>query len=400
MILPRLRMGLDIRPTSDPQRPGLFMRDHYRYSDAWIVIPPVLAEVLRFFDGAHTEQDLQAELARLTGHVDTSVAAHLVEVLDQSGFLENATFSQLRESRHRAFAESPVRSAVHAGSGYPNEAGALRSFVQGFLEGPAPVLQPGVLGIAAPHVSPGGGRQSYGAAYRRLTPDLRDRTFVILGTSHYGQANRFGLTRKPFETPLGTTRTDPALLNELASQPAVIMEDYCQVIEHSIEFQVLFLQYLYGPDVRVLPLLCGSFGPSIQSGGRPEDDDAVRRLFGTLGAIAARDADRLFWVMGVDMAHIGIRYGDSVAALAERDQMLLVRERDSDRIASLNAGDPEAFWEKVSENRDDLRWCGSAPLYTFMRVVPDVRGTLESYEQWNIDAESVVSFAGISFAKT
>ena len=399
MNLPRLRMGLDIRPTSDPQRPGLLMRDNYRYSDAWIVIPPVLSEVLRFFDGAHTEQDLQAELGRLTGQTDPSVAGHLIEVLDRSGFLENATFSQLRESRHRAFAESPVRSALHAGSGYPNEADALRVFVQGFLEGPSPVVQPGVLGIAAPHVSPGGGRQSYGAAYRALAPDLRDRTFIILGTSHYGQANRFGLTRKPFETPLGTTRTDPVLLNELAEQKAVIMEDYCQVIEHSIEFQVLFLQYLYGPEVRVLPLLCGSFWPSIESGGRPEDDDAVRRLFGTLGAIAARDADRLFWVMGVDMAHIGTRYGDSVAALAERDQMLRVRERDSDRIASLNAGDPEAFWDKVSENRDDLRWCGSSPLYTFMRVVPDARGTLQSYEQWNIDAESVVSFAGISFAK-
>jgi AmmeMemoRadiSam system protein B len=392
-------MGLDIRPSSDPHHPGLLLRDHYRYSDAWIVLPPILTEVLRFFDGAHTAEDLEFELRRLTGQADGSAAQQLIEALDRSGFLENLTFSQLRESRHRAFAESPVRSAVHAGSGYPNEADALRAFIQGYLEGPAPAVQPGALGVAAPHVSPSGARQSYGAAYRGLTPDLRDRTFVILGTSHYGQANRFGLTRKPFETPLGTTRTDPALLNELAEQPAVVMEDYCHVIEHSIEFQVLFLQYLYGADVKILPLLCGSFGPSIFSGGRPEDDDTVRRFFGTLGAIAARDADRLFWVMGVDMAHIGIRYGDSVAALAERDQMLRVRERDRDRISSLNAGDPEAFWDKVSENQDDLRWCGSSPLYTFMRVLPAARGTLQSYEQWNIDAESVVSFAGISFAK-
>jgi len=38
-------------------------------------------------------------------------------------------------------------------------------------------------------------------------------------------------------------------------------------------------------------------------------------------------------------------------------------------------------------------------MYTFMQIAPDARGTLQHYEQWNIDAQSVVSFAGISFAK-
>jgi hypothetical protein len=33
-----------------------------------------------------------------------------------------------------------------------------------------------------------------------------------------------------------------------------------------------------------------------------------------------------------------------------------------------------------------------------MKAVPGARGTLERYEQWNIDENSVVSFAGISFA--
>jgi hypothetical protein len=42
-------------------------------------------------------------------------------------------------------------------------------------------------------------------------------------------------------------------------------------------------------------------------------------------------------------------------------------------------------------------WCGSSPLYTFLKVRPGARGSVERYEQWNIDAESVVSFAGMSF---
>ena len=40
-----------------------------------------------------------------------------------------------------------------------------------------------LVGIAAPHVSPEGGWQSYRAAYAALGPADADRTFVILGTS-------------------------------------------------------------------------------------------------------------------------------------------------------------------------------------------------------------------------
>jgi hypothetical protein len=32
-----------------------------------------------------------------------------------------------------------------------------------------------------------------------------------------------------------------------------------------------------------------------------------------------------------------------------------------------------------------------------MKAVPQARGKLRRYEQWNIDEQSVVSFAGISF---
>jgi hypothetical protein len=33
-----------------------------------------------------------------------------------------------------------------------------------------------------------------------------------------------------------------------------------------------------------------------------------------------------------------------------------------------------------------------------MKAVPRARGTLRRYEQWNIDEQSVVTFAGISFS--
>jgi MEMO1 family protein len=206
------------------------------------------------------------------------------------------------------------------------------------------------------------------------------------------------LTHKPFETPFGRTRIDQTLVAELEAQPAAMVEDYCHTIEHSIEFQVLFLQAIYGADVRILPLLCGSFGRTMHAGEFPEDDDHVKRFLGALGGIAEQEKERLFWVLGVDMAHMGTRFGDTFAAHADCDEMTLVRERDMLRIERVNASDARGFWNLIKEDQDDLKWCGSSPIYTFMKAVPQARGTLHHYQQWNIDEKSVVSFAGISFA--
>jgi MEMO1 family protein len=399
--MPRLRANLDFMPSPAPDRPGLLIRDAYQYSDVTLIIPPGLVECLSCFDGESTELDLRQELVRITGDLQVGeLQRNLVATLAESGFLEDSTYARMREERHRQFAAEPRREPSHAGSAYPEEPGALRETMNQWMIGPT-ALDGGLVGIAAPHVSPEGGWRSYQAVYSALKPEYSDRTFVVLGTSHYGEPERFGLTRKPFATPLGESAVDLPLLETLAQGAggAILMEDYCHAIEHSIEFQVLFLQHVYGPGIRILPILCGSFAHSIYQGGAPEDDEHVRRFLGVLGELSAREGDRLFWVLGIDMAHMGRRYGDPFAALADEDEMIRVASRDRLRIDRVNAGDAAGFWELVQERRDDLKWCGSAPLYTFLKAVPHARGELGRYEQWNIDEQSVVSFAGISFRK-
>jgi AmmeMemoRadiSam system protein B len=399
MILPRLRADLDFMVSPVTNQPGLLIRDSLRYSDHMLVIPSPLVNVLTFFDGTRTDLDLRRELRHSLNLPETDeVADKLIESLSNAGFLVDDTYVKLKDARQRAFAKSSVREAAYAGSAYPAELGPLQDLMHGYL-GSAETTQDRVIGIAAPHVSPKGGWQCYLAAYGALTPDLLDRTFVVLATSHYGQPDKFGLTRKPFKTPFGTTRTNDRLVTELEAQPAVLMEDYCHAVEHSIEFQVLFLQAIYGPEVQILPILCGSFGKHIREGGFPEDDEDVKRFLGALGDIAEREKDRLFWVLGVDMAHMGVRYGDNCAARADQDQMVLVRERDELRIARVIASDARGFWNLVEENgNDDLKWCGSSVIYSFMKAVPHAVGTLRRYEQWNIDEKSVVSYAGITFS--
>jgi AmmeMemoRadiSam system protein B len=399
-------MTLDFIPSPSREDPGLFVRDPYRFSDAMLLVPPPLVECLECFDGHHSDLDLRASLVRITGRIETEeVARHLTETLANAGFLEDETFARMQTGKRREFAAMPVREPSHAGSAYPADAEELRRTMTQYMTeaseaSPAPA-DDGLFAIVAPHVSPSGGWQSYQAAYRALRPEHRDRTFVILATSHYGTPEKFGLTRKNFRTPLGESRTDRQLVDRLAERggAAVEMEDYCHSFEHTIELQMIFLQHLMGPEVKILPILCGSYAHSIYRGGKPEDDDGVKRFLDALGELGEREGDRLFWILGVDMAHMGARYQDRFECIAGQGVMANVAERDEQRIARINALDAQGFWDLVQERHDDLKWCGSSPFYTFLKTAPQARGELLRYEQWNIDEHSVVSFAGMAFRR-
>jgi len=413
--LPRLRADLDIMPSSMPDQPGLIVRDPFRFSLKTLLIPPLLARCLSCFDGQHDDGDLRAMLTRLSGKVAVADAARkLVRSLRDAGFLDDDRFAEMRGAREREFAARGERASAHAGSGYPSEPGALTDTLAGYFTGVSDkavaarkargkAAPNGLVGIAAPHVSPEGGSASYAAAYGVLPRPISidDRIFVVLGTSHYGEPDRFGLTRKPFVTPFGAAPTERALVDELVDGggAAVTVEDYCHAVEHSIEFQVVFLQYLYGPGVRILPILCGAFAAGAEAGRIPEANDHVARFVGTLGELAARRAKELCFVLGVDFAHVGRRYGDAGAARAYQGPLATVAERDDARVERIVAGDAQGFWNLVLERgEDDLKWCGSSPLYTFLRAVPGARGRRLGYEQWNIDDASVVSFGAIAFS--
>ncbi len=443
-------------PSPLAERPGLLMRDPFHYSDATLIIPPVLVACLEHFDGTQSELELRASLVRLTGDLDVGeIARHLHDTLSRAGFLEDSAYREQKEAAERRFAEQPDREPRHSGSAYPEEPAKLSEVLGGYFREagaaqeqlgtglwPATRHEDGVagetqvtdspisqrrqkkmsvpefrrvgkdrrgpsgcefsgqtIGIAAPHVSPEGGWQSYASAYDCLSPADADRTFVVLGTSHYGEPDRFGLTRKPFVTPFGRTATAIDLADRLAkaAPQSVRMEDYCHSVEHSIEFQVVFLQHLFGPAIRILPILCGPFAHSLYYGGLPEHTEEVARFLDALSELYAREGSRLCFILGIDMAHIGRRYGDEFAAKAFAGKMQEVEARDRERILRAGAGDPAGFWELVRPNRDELKWCGSSPLYTFLKIVPGVRGELQRYQQWNIDESSVVSFGALSF---
>ncbi len=390
-------MELDFLPSHIEDRPGLLMRDPFRFSDAVLVIPPPLVPLLEMFDGEQTEDDLRRALFEMTGDVTSGqVGEHLRQTLWEVGFLRGERFDEMRAARVQEFQEAGLREASMAGAAYPETKEELEEWLK--EQRVRPEGRQGVLGIAAPHASPDGSWDSYRAAYGALTPEMADQVFVILGTSHYGMPDRFGLTKKGFQTPFGTARTQTEMVDWLARRAprATLMEDYCHAVEHSIEFQVMFLQHVYGPEVKILPVLCGAFARSLDGGGRPEEDEGVKEFLEARGDLGATERGKLRWVLGIDLAHQGRRYGGDPAE-ADRGWMEEVAERDRERLRKVESGEREEFWRLVQENQDDLNWCGSAPLYTFLSALPEARGHVRSYQQWQIDEGSVVTMGAVEF---
>jgi len=268
--------------------------------------------------------------------------------------------------------------------------------------GPADPLElPGSLvGIAAPHVSFEGGWRCYAKAYQALPEDFAGRVFVILATSHYGTPNRFGLTRKPFRTPLGEAPCATEIVDWLAQRaPASVeLEDYCHATEHAAEFQVVFLQHRFYPGIRIVPILVGAFLPAGPNQRLPEETPSVGQFFEALKELGEREAGQLVWVLGIDLAHIGRRYGDPFDARADEGFMVTVAGLDRERLSLVAQGDATSFWALLGRDwNDELKWCGSSALYTFLRANPAARGQLLDYGQWNIDERSVVTFGALAF---
>ena len=401
-LLPALRVDIELMPSPIADRPGYLLRDPMRYTDDVLVVPPVWGPVLASLDGRHTLAEARARmLEQLPGaEVPLEAIAELVSALEASGYVDGAQLEERISTRRRDFAAATVREPAHAGSAYPDNGAEATSELVAKLGGEAPESTPFPVALAAPHVSPEGGYASYRQAYR-LPPLERETTFVVLGTSHYGAPERFGTTAKPFRTPLGTTEVDGGALELLRSRggEGIVHEDYCHRVEHSVEFQVLFLQHRLRGPFRILPILCGPFVDSLSTGRRPEELDSNRRVFDALGELAAR-RDDLVWVLGVDLAHIGLRYGHRAPARANQGRMNEVKDRDEARLERVCAGDAEGLHELVHPGADDLNWCGYSPIYTYLRsagAARRVRGESLSYEQWNIDDGSVVSFAALHF---
>ncbi|NIA13861.1 MAG: AmmeMemoRadiSam system protein B [Nitrospiraceae bacterium] len=407
MTLPALR-NVDVSSIEHEGQNLICLRDAEGYVEAQVVLSPPAFFIAACLDGAHGIDDVQRDFEeQFNGvRVREEDITGVVEYLDEAGFLQTARFEAVRQQVAQAFAASPTRPAHLAGKSYPADPADLRAFIEALFTvdgGPGEV--PVVAGegerplscLIVPHIDFSRGAAAYAHGYACLAQQGRPDTVFVFGVAHTGQTAPFVLTRKSFETPFGTLDTDTAIVDELASHCSwdPFEHEIVHRTEHSIGFQAVMLAYLYGTDVRIVPILCGHL--ETEPGRGPDSVDGVSEFLDACRAAAASEDRRVTVIAGADLAHVGQRFGDPF----EIDDAIIenVARRDREDLAHVTGADPDAFYASVMEDGNARQVCGVACIYAALKTVNGAArgGEILHYGYAPDPMGGIVSFTGIAF---
>ena len=403
MRLPRLR-AVEAFPVDHEGQRAIALRDPAGFTEAVVVLPRPLLDIVSLFDGEHTLADVQAAVMRQHGQRVTAADIQSIAAsLDEHGFLDSPRFAERVAAIENEFRAAPTRSAAHAGGAYQGEPAALRQAMDAFFAppaGPGPIGRPRagrpVRGVIAPHIDFHRGGPGYAWAYREVGESCDADVFVIFGTCHAGLRHPFALTRKDYETPLGAARVDHDFIGALVrrSRQECFGSEIGHRTEHSIEFQAVFLRYLFGErrEFTIVPVLASFAHEALARGKGPEDDPRVPRFLDAVTETAMASGRRVAFVAGADLAHVGPRFGDPEPV--SPDELARIEREDRAMLRTVTRADAPAFFESVAADGDRRRICGYSPIYALLRCLPGATGALRHYGQWP-DPQAVVTHASV-----
>jgi len=323
--------------------------------------------------------------------------------LDGYGMLDTPAFRAKKEEARKAFAALEVRPASHAGAAYPADTLELTALVRDHLkaaeqEALAPVSASGpVRGLVLPHIDFERGGKVYAQGHRMHADGRLPSLVVVLGVAHAGGPEPFIVTRKDYETPFGRVKTDIAAVGALekASGRGLTTEEYAHRSEHSIEFQLAWLQALHRDEqFTVLPVLVSAFEQYTGQASPLFDERIAKTLAGLKALVAERNP---LVIASVDLSHVGPRFGDEIEP--NEEVAGLIREADHEMLAPAEAGDAEAFWVEGMRDGNERHVDAISGVYALLRILgPRVEGKLLGYGQAPDPAGGIVSFTSMSFS--
>ncbi len=406
MPLPPLRF-VDVSQLEHEGQILVCLRDPEGIVSDPVVISPAGFFIASLLDGENEIADIRRAFADSTGGraLRESDVEQVVTFLDEHGFLLTPTFVEKRDAVHQAFHQSEVRPAYLAGRSYPTDPDELRTYVDGLFtrtEGPGEVparpCESGepLRGLVVPHIDFERGGHTYAHGFTRMAQAGRPDTVVIFGVAHAGPPVPFVMTRKGFETPLGTLEVDREIIDALTPQDGwdPFEHEIVHRTEHSIEFQAVMLAYLYGPGVKIVPILCGPF-LSEREGLEPNVDGSVRVFLANCRDVIANCGKTVTVIASADLAHVGQTFGDDF----DIDDAIIsqIRARDLDDLTHVTAMQPEDWYRAVMLDENQRRVCGLNCIYSTMKCVEGTvtTGKLVHYDYAPDPAGGIVSFANL-----
>lgn len=371
--------------------------------------------LVSLLDGQRTAAQVCALFKKSSGaDISVEVVLDLTRALDESGYLETPAVAEKRAQTLAAFKASPVRPAVFAGPSYPAEPKALAAALDAFAtadKGPGKARDNGSrraapLGLVAPHIDFGRGGPAYAWAYQALAERTPPDVIVGLGVAHVSPDSPWTFTPKEYQTPFGAMQVDTELYNDLASKvwydPRA--DEWVHKNEHSLEFQAVWLRRLWGDKTPPwVPILVSTF-ERFGTDKVPSQVPTLEKALKDLGAVvrAHRDRGRKVMVLcGIDLAHVGPRFGDDLELTPELETRIETEDRKS--LVDAMASDADGFYRSVVADEHWRKVCGLSSFYTGLRLIKELQdgspapGRLLTYGQAPDPAGGIVSFASAVF---
>jgi AmmeMemoRadiSam system protein B len=364
--------------------------------------------IISMLDGKNSVRDIQAAYMRKFGNMLFSDHIQkIIDDLDKNLFLEGVRFEAYQQRLITEFKEAETRPFLHQGNGPDREPARLKKELASYYshpDGPGesfPEIASGsIKGIMVPHIDYMRGGPCYAWGYRSVeTLDDVD-TFIILGVNHMAAEPLFSVTPKPFETPLGLMDTDRDFVQTLIENcdQDLLAGEFYHRSEHSVEFQTVWLKHLYADksDVKIVPVLCGSFESFIAQGLSPIQDVRVLDFVNSVKGTIAVSGRKVCLMASVDLSHIGPQFGDE--RRVSPGNLLDIRDADLESLRSIEALDREGFWQSVARDGNKRHICGLSAIYTLLSIIEAREGKLLKYSQWR-DEQGVgcVTFASMVF---
>lgn len=407
MEYPKLR-PIEAIPTTLEGKKVIMLRDPSSISDKILFVSPDTFFIISLMDGTHSILDIQVQCTRRLGGmlITSDKIKEIINQLDDVLFLESEKFNNYIQNLKDEFNKSKVRKAYLKDKVYPADKDHLSAYFYNlFLQVKKDDLQESkkkILGIISPHIDYHRGGQCYAYAYSELWNIQESTTFIIFGTSHFNGKSLFVLTKKDFETPFGILKNDTEFIEKLEKKldKNLCEEEFIHRQEHSIELQTIFLKYiLQNQNIKIVPILCGSFHKFIQEGTSPSESQEIIDFVSAIKELTSEIFNlqsSICFIAGADLSHVGLNFGDSQpVTYADVDE---IKEKDLKMLKFVENLDAEGFYKSIAEERDRRRICGLPPIYLLLKTIDTQKSKLLNYDYWfDRNSGSLVSFASLSF---
>ena len=405
LYYPKLRPGLEaIEAQTREGEPVVGLGDSWQINPNPLWFSRDMFALVQLLDGSHSTRDLELFYLNTFARVlPTERLEAVLDLLDEHLFLDNDHFWREFGEMQRDYRNQTKRNAKFAGKAYKENPKELQKQMDGWLQSAIVssriinrVIDRSISAMVMPHIDPELGRKSYAAGYHLLSFTRPADIYVILGIAHQGLMNHFALTDKTFVTPYGEVHTASAVVHRIQQQCQTdyFFDEWMHEYEHTIEFQVLFLQHVLKHEFEILPILC-SFSHTAENDSREYE---MVKEFCTALKVVLSGKKNVRIIASIDLAHIGPHYGDPSSP--SRTDLARLEQTDRELLELISHPDPELLKQMFCRDDNRNRICGYASLYTMLCLLADQKkeGELVSYGQAEMDAKrSTVSFASMVY---